>query len=216
MYNVLLTSRYVRISELGIQWCVLGGRPALDSSASDMQRLSSTHGWSSSLPCAPVHDAFCSTKVGESALTLFSTSRVHMSLAQNVFVDSKLDFVLDVDRAIFYWRRDDKPSWWSLCVTLSSLFFFTRVCEHLALLVRDEHRPFSQFTIADIISMLLLCRCLLATGVLSQHLVTREELMLNLILDFSTSSTVISTFLLSSQLQTHSLLPVSDFGRSAH
>ena len=131
-------------------------------------------------------------------------------------VDSKLDFVLDVDRAIFYWRRDDKPSRWSLCVTLSSLFFFTRVCEHLALLVRDEHRPFSQFTIADIISMLLLCRCLLATGVLSQHLVTREELMLNLILDFSTSSTVISTFLLSSQLQTHSLLPVSDFGRSAH
>ena len=32
--------------------------------------------------------------------------------------------------------------------------------------------------------MLLLCRCLLATGMLSQHLVTHEELMLNLILEF--------------------------------
>ena len=61
-------------------------------------------------------------------------------------VDSKLDFVLDVDSASVYWRRHDKPLWWSLCVTLSSLFFFTRVCEHLALLVRGERRPFSQFT----------------------------------------------------------------------
>jgi hypothetical protein len=139
---------------------------------------------------------------------------VHVSLADNVFVeavhechsqtanrniatvhsgyqvslcdilDSKLDFVLDVDCAIVYWRRDDKPLWWSLCATVSSLFFFTRVCEHLALLVRGERRPFSQFTTVAIIFMLLLCRCLLATGVLSQHLVTHEELMLNLILEF--------------------------------
>ena len=228
MYNVLLTSRYVRISELGIQWCVLCGKTALHSSASDMQILqilSSTHGWSSSLPCTPCHDAFCSiSKIGESAITLFPTSRVHVSLAPNVFVeavhechsqtanrniatmdsgyqvslcdivDSKLDFVLDVDSATVYWRRDDKPLLWSLCVTLSSLFFFTRVCEHLALLVRGERRPFSEFTTVAIISMLLLCRCLLATGVLSQHLVTHEELMLNLILEFYCYLYIIAEF----------------------
>ena len=215
MYEVLLTSRYVRISELGIQWCVLCGPVALNMSAFPPLKLfSGMHGWSSSLPCAPAQNALCrATGEADSAITLFPTLRVDVPLAHNVFVegmhmcdshtanrhiadintgyqvslcdliDSKLDFVLDVDSAIVYWRQNDKPLWWSLCVTLTSLFFFTRVCEHLALLVRGQRRRFSSFTTAAIISMLLLCRLLLATGVLSQHLVTSEEITLNLILE---------------------------------
>lgn len=214
MYEVLLTSRYVCISELGIQWCVLCGPVVLDMSTFPHLRLfSGMHGWSSSLPCAPTQNALCRATGANSTITLFPTLRVDVPLAHNVFVegmhlcdshtanrhiadintgyqvslcdliDSKLDFVLDTDSSIVYWTQNDKPLWWSLCVTLTSLFFFTRVCEHLALLVRGQRRRFSSLTTAAIISMLLLCRLLLATGVLSQHLVTNEEITLNLILE---------------------------------
>ena len=241
MYNVLLTSGCVRISELGIQWCVLCGQPAMDMSRLPLLRfLSGMHGWSSSLVCAPAHGAFCSavreggregvreggregvrdggaTPDALTALTLFPSQRVEVNLAETLphsfsasfsarclsqtanrqvtlangpyqvslcdLVDSKLDVVLDLDSARVYWRQHPKPLWWSVCVTLSSLFFFTRVCEHLALLVRGERRRFSAVTTLAVIVMLLLCRVLLATGVLSQHLVTSEELTLNLILE---------------------------------
>jgi hypothetical protein len=53
----------------------------------------------------------------------------------------------------------------------------------LALLVRGKRRPFSAFTTVAIICMLLLCRVLQAVGVLTQHLVTQEELTLNFILE---------------------------------
>jgi hypothetical protein len=215
MHNVLLTSRYVRISELGIQWCTLCGKPALDMSRLPVLRFwTGMRGWHSSLPCVPTHDAFCrTTHTADKAVTLFPTDRVDVALKQNVFADalhachsqtanrniatmnydyqvslcdivhSKLDFVLDIENAVIYWRQNDKPLWWSLCLTLTSLFFFTRVCEHLALLVRGERRPFSPFTTVAIICMLLLCRVLEAAGVLTQHLVTQEELTLNLVLE---------------------------------
>lgn len=215
MHNVLLTSRYVRISELGIQWCTLCGKPALDMSRLPVLRFwTGMGGWHSSLPCVPTRDAFCrTTHTADKAVTLFPTDRVDVALKQNVFADalhachsqtanrniatmnydyqvslcdivhSKLDFVLDIENAVIYWRQNDKPLWWSLCLTLTSLFFFTRVCEHLALLVRGERRPFSPFTTLAIICMLLLCRVLEAAGVLTQHLVTQEELTLNLVLE---------------------------------
>ena len=215
MYNVLLTSRYVRISELGIQWCTLCGPPAVEMSYFPALRFfTGMHGWHNSLPCAPTYDAFCrTTRTAIQMVTLFPTVRVDVALKQNVFADglhachaqtsnrniatmnhdyqvslcdivhSKLDFVLDVEKAIVYWRIDDKPLWWSLCVTLSCLFFFTRVCEHLSLLVRGERRVFSPITTVAIICMLLLCRVLKAFGVLTQHLVTQEELLLNFILE---------------------------------
>jgi hypothetical protein len=215
MYNVLLTSRYVRISELGIQWCTLCRSPALDMSRLPLLRdLTGMNGWHSSLPCIPTRDAFCrTTHTADKAVTLFPTERVDVALEQNVFadalhachsqtanrniatmntdyqvslcdiVDSKLDFVLDVTNGTVYWRQNHKPLWWSLCITVTSLFFFTRVCEHLALLVRGERRRFSPFTTAAIICVLLLCRVLEAAGVLTQHLVTQEELTLNLVLE---------------------------------
>jgi hypothetical protein len=215
MYNVLLTSRYVRISELGIQWCTMCGAPALDMSGLPLLRfLTGMGGWHSSLPCVPTHDAFCRTMhTADKAVTLFPTDHVDVAMKQNVFADalhachsqtsnrniatmnydyqvslcdivhSKLEFVLDVQKGVIYWRQNEKPLWWSLCVTLGSLFFFTRVCEHLALLVRGERRRFSPFTSVAIICVLLLCRVLEAAGALTQHLVTQEELMLNLVLE---------------------------------
>jgi hypothetical protein len=88
-----------------------------------------------------------------------------------------------VPRSVVYWRQNTKPLWWSLCITVSSLFFFTRVCEHLALLIDGDRRRFSYFTTIAVVSMLLLYRCLMLTGILTQHLVTYEEIILNLILE---------------------------------
>lgn len=205
MYNVLLTSSYVRISELGIQWSVLCSLPA-------------THvggiGWSAALPCVPVRDAFC-LALTSPGVPMFPTDRVEVvagSPQSSVFggdnacnaqtanralvlwgggyqvslcdlVDSKLDLLLDLDSAQIYWRHRNEPVWWSALVTLSSLFFFTRVCEHLVLLVHGRRREFSGSTTAAMGLMLLLHRILPWTHVLSQHLVTREEQLLDLILE---------------------------------
>jgi hypothetical protein len=173
MYNVLLTNRYVRISELGIQWCSLCETPAVEMS--DFPRLrffTGMGGWHNSLPCGPTHNAFCrTTPTANKVVTLFPTVRVDVALNQNVFADalhachsqtsnrniatmnndyqvllcdivhSKLDFVLYVEKAIVYWRIHDKPLWWSLCVTLSCLFFFTRVCD------LHEHAPAGDFAL---------------------------------------------------------------------
>ena len=60
-------------------------------------------------------------------------------------------------------------------MTLNSLYFFTRVCEHLVLLVQGRRREFFWFTTAAMGLMLLLHRILPWLHVFSQHLVTREE-----------------------------------------
>jgi hypothetical protein len=219
LFNVLVTSKYVRINELGIQWCVLCGLPALELSRFDELRfLTRTRGWESSVSCAPTHDAFCRTPftadLTQKQVILFPTKRVdvaiqHDAFAKNVdachvqtanrnfatldtdyqvslcdIVHSKLDFVLDVNRAIVYWRENKKPLWWDLLLTVSSLYFFTRVCENLAMIVRGERKAFSWFTTTAIIVMLLLTRILQGVGLLTQDLVTQEELTLNLILEF--------------------------------
>jgi len=204
MYNLLLTSSYVRISELGIQWSVLCGLPANAGGI----------GWSSATPCVPVRDAFC-LALTSPGVPMFPTDRVEVAAgspqsalfgseaacnAQTAnralvlrgagyqvslcdLVDSKLDFLLDLDSAQIYWRHRNEPLWWSALVTLSGLFFFTRVCEHLVLLVQGRRREFSMSTTAAMGLMLLLHRILPWTHVLSQHLVTREEQLLDLILE---------------------------------
>jgi hypothetical protein len=166
----------------------------------------------------------------DKAVTLFPTDHVDVAMKQNVFADalhachsqtsnrniatmnydyqvslcdivhSKLEFVLDVQKGVIYWRQNEKPLWWSLCVTLGSLFFFTRVCEHLALLVRGERRRFSPFTSVAIIFVLLLCRVLEAAGVLTQHLVTQEELMLNLVLEIYCCVYIVAELITSASL----------------
>ena len=205
MYNVLLTSSYVRISELGIQWSVLCSLPA-----SDAGRV----GWSAALPCVPARDAFC-LALASPGVPVFPTDRVEVvagspqpsmfgsNIACNAqtasrafvlvgagyqvslcdLVDSKLDFLLDIDNAQIYWRHRNEPVWWNALVTLSSLFFFTRVCEHLVLLVRGKRREFSWSTTTALALMLLLHRILRWTQVFSQHLVTGEEQLLDFILE---------------------------------
>ena len=205
MYNVLLTSSYVRISELGIQWSVLCSLPASDARGI---------GWSTALPCVPARDAFC-LALASPGVPVFPTDRVEVvagspqpsmfgsSIACNAqtakrafvlvgagyqvslcdLVDSKLDFLLDLENAQIYWRHRNEPVWWSALVTLSSLFFFTRVCEHLVLLVRGKRREFSWSTTTALALMLLLHRILPWTQVFSQHLVTGEEQLLDFILE---------------------------------
>lgn len=222
LFNVLITSKYVRINELGIQWCVLCRLPALDLSRfKELQFLTRTRGWDLFVSCLPTQDAFCRTpltadltRTAQKQVIFFPTKRVDVSIQHTAFaknldachvqtanrniatlstdyqvslcdiVDSKLDFVLDVHEAILYWRENKKPLWWDLLLTISSLYFFTRVCENLAMLVRGERKAFSWFTTSAIIVMLLLTRILQGTGLLTQHLVTQEELTLNLILEF--------------------------------
>lgn len=113
---------------------------------------------------------------------VLTTSGYQVSLCD--LIDGKLDFVWDVSAGRVHWQQYTKPLWWTTCVTLSCLFFFTRVCEHLSLLVRGKYRQFSVFTTSILIVMLILSRLLLHVGVLKQHLVTREEVLLNLVLEF--------------------------------
>jgi hypothetical protein len=205
MYNVLLTSAYVRINELGIQWSSL----CSPSSFSD-----GVHGWSSAIPCVPVRDAFCLTKTSPAAL-MFPTNRVELlpgsvppsDLQSSVtcnpqtanrvlrlgdggyqvslcdLIDRKLDVVLDVKNSLMYRRFRNEHLWWSVLLTLSSLFFFTRVCEHLVLLVQGKRREFSWVTTAAISIMLVLHRVIPVPSIFSQHLVTTEEQILDWILE---------------------------------
>ena len=205
MYNVLLTSSYVRISELGIQWSVLCSLPGTSAG-----RV----GWSAALPCVPARDAFC-LALASPGVPVFPTDRVEVvagspqpsmfgsNIACNAqtanrafvlvgagyqvslcdLVDSRLDFLLDLENAQIYWRHRNEPVWWNALVTLSSLFFFTRVCEHLVLLVRGKRREFSWSTTTALALMLLLHRILRWTQVFSQHLVTGEEQLLDFILE---------------------------------
>ena len=216
MFTVLLTSKYVRISEHGVQWCTLCEAPALQMSEFPFLNLfSRMRQWQSSFACVPTKNALCtSTGDPKNVITMFPTNKVDVALEKHPFVDahhgchsqtanrniatvhqdyqvslcdivhSHLEFVFDNENAVMYWRHNEKPFWWNLLVTLSCLFFFTRVCEHLTLLVHGQRRKFSLFTTTMIIGMLILSRVLQAIGVLTQHLVTAEELTLNLILEF--------------------------------
>jgi len=200
MYTVLLSSKYVRISEQGVQWCTLCKTPAMQ--------------WQNSFVCVPTQGALCASNSNSpNLITMFPTDTVYVAPERNFLDDvkhachaqtanrniatahkdyqvslcdivhGKLEFLLDIEKAVVHWRRNDKPLWWSLLLTLSCLFFFTRVCEHLTLLVHGKRRPFSWFTTAMIIGLLVLSRILQGIGVLTQHLVTEEELTLNLILE---------------------------------
>ena len=207
-YELLLTSMYVRITNSGIQWCVMCNEPVLNASTAPfLHFVSGTHGWQN-FSCLPTKDSFCTSH----NVTLFPNIAVHVPISDHPLVnttcnsqtgnrnidlltnhydmslcdlvDRNLEFVFDVHSNLVYWRHNSKPLWWDLCLTVSSLFFFTRVCEHLSLLVHGKRRNFSVLIVLSIICMLLLCRVLLAAGVLSQHLVTHEELTLNLVLEF--------------------------------
>jgi hypothetical protein len=207
-YQLLLTSMYLRITNSGIQWCVMCNEPVLNmSTAPFLHFVSGTHGWQN-FSCLPTKDFFCTSH----NITLFPNIGVHVPISDHPLVDTtcnsqtgnrnidlltnhydmslcdlvdrNLEFVFDVHSNLVYWRHNSKPLWWNLCLTVSSLFFFTRVCEHVALLVHGKRSKFSVLIFLSIICMLLLCRVLLAVGVLSQHLVTQEELTLNLVLEF--------------------------------
>jgi hypothetical protein len=97
-------------------------------------------------------------------------------------IDRKLDVVLDVKNAQIYCRFRNEQMWWSVLVTLSSLYFFTRVCEHLVLLVQGKRREFSWVTTVAISIMLVLHKLIPVPNIISPHLVTTEEQVLDLIL----------------------------------
>ena len=204
MYNVLLTSTYVRINELGIQWSSL-------CSPSDFR--AGAPGWSIAVPCEPARDAFCLTRTSPAAL-MFPTNTVELlagsalpsELQSNVecnsqtanrvlmlgdggyqvslcdLIDRKLDVVLDVKNAQIFCRFRNEQMWWSVLVTLSSLYFFTRVCEHLVLLVQGKRREFSWVTTVAISIMLVLHKLIPVPNIISPHLVTTEEQVLDWIL----------------------------------
>jgi hypothetical protein len=98
-------------------------------------------------------------------------------------IDRKLDVVLDVKNSLVYCRFRNEHLWWSVLLTLSSLFFFTRVCEHLVLLVQGKRREFSWVTTTAISIMLVLHRLIPVPSIFSEHLVTTEEQILDWILE---------------------------------
>ncbi len=206
MYNVLLTNSYVRISELGIQWSSLSRLPAtkvggVGWSTSGLSCVPVRDAFCLT-PTSPEVSMFPKARVevvagGSHALVFGGGTQCNTQTANREFIlgsagyqaslcdltDSKLDVLLDLDSAEIYWKHRDDPFWWNVLVTMSCLFFFTRVCEHLVMLVQGKRRDFSPSTTVALGTMLLLHRILLWLQVLSEHLVTREEQLLDNILE---------------------------------
>lgn len=198
-FKILLTTPYVRINNLGIQWCTMCKDLHLDTN------------WKS-FSCIPDINSMCTST--EENITLFPNNRVaevpisetwplhfsklcdtqtanrkialennHYDVSLCDLIDRKLDFVWDVHNTHVYWKQNNTPMWWNLLITLSNLYFFTRVCEHLQLLINGKRRKFSGLTTCAIVCLLLLYRILLETKVIFQRLVTQQEFYLSFILE---------------------------------
>jgi hypothetical protein len=102
----------------------------------------------------------CDTQTVNRKLSLENN---HYDVSLCDLVDRKLDFVLDVHNTVVYWKQNSTPMWWNLLITLTNLFFFTRVYEHLQLLINGKRRKFSVLTTSAIVFLLLLYRILLET-----------------------------------------------------
>lgn len=74
----------------------------------------------------------------------FNDTRYEISLCD--LVDGALEFVLDLDSERVFWRQNTMHSGWLIFLTLASLFFFTKVCEHSVDLVSGRRAEFSHTT----------------------------------------------------------------------
>ena len=129
----------------------------------------------------PLHlSKLCDTQTANRKISLENN---HYDVSLCDLIDRKLDFVWDVHNTHVYWKQNNTPMWWNLLITLSNLYFFTRVCEHLQLLINGKRRKFSGLTTCAIVFLLLLYRILLETKVIFQRLVTQQEFYLSFILE---------------------------------
>lgn len=74
----------------------------------------------------------------------FNDTRYEISLCD--LVDGALEFVLDLDSERVFWRKNTMNAGWLIFLTLTSLFFFTKVCEHSVDLISGRRAEFSHTT----------------------------------------------------------------------
>lgn len=226
LYNILLSTDVVRVSESGVSWCVtcdLHKNSFWSAAATRAGRLGSDlfgsqPAWYSAFSCAPVHDALCAVSIDarDERMLLFPSSLVRMpvdsgrllipSQLQGVLarastcggedsnrqltfdavgyevslcdlVHNKFQFVLFPESSTVSWRQIDSSLFWTVCITLTILFFFTRLCEYMSMLIRGQARVFSRST------TLVMFLALMYSFVNSSHV------------DFSTEETLLNTLL---------------------
>jgi hypothetical protein len=195
LFNVLLSTESVRVSEAGVSWCDtcelhksgFWAAAARRASAVGPDVFGSAAEWYPAFACEPVHDALCAAADGgrNASVRLFPSSAVRTpadreqlllpaalrgvlarasscagkdSNRQLSFeavgyeaslcdlVHNKLQFVFFPEAATVAWRRMDSSAFWTACVTLVVLFFFTRLCEYMSMLIRGQPRAFSRST----------------------------------------------------------------------
>jgi hypothetical protein len=190
LFNVLLTTESVRVSEAGVAWCdtcELHKSGFWSATARSASVFGSEAEWYPEFACDPVPDALCATPASEQheSVRLFPSSEVRTpadgaqlllpaalrgvlerasscagkeSGRQLSFeamgyeaslcdlVHNKLQFVLFPEAATVAWRRMDSSLFWTVCATLAVLFFFTRLCEYMSMLIRGQPRAFSRST----------------------------------------------------------------------
>lgn len=230
LYNILLSSDVLRVSESGVSWCVtcelhknaFWSAAAARAGEPWTSVFASSAAWYPAFACAPVLDALCAAPIDGRAesMLLFPSSAVRMPVdsAQLLIppqlkdvlesastcadkdsnrqlsfeavpyevslcdlVHNKFQFVLFPETATVSWRRIESSLFWTVCLTLMVLFFFTRLCEHMSLLIRGKPRVFSRST------TLVMSAALVYSFVNSSHVdFATEEMLLNALLQWYT------------------------------
>lgn len=90
-----------------------------------------------------VNNLTCNSATSNRQLS-FNDTRYEISLCD--LVDGALEFVLDLNSERVYWRQNTMNSGWLIFLTLTSLFFFTKVCEHSVDLINGRRAEFSHTT----------------------------------------------------------------------
>jgi len=183
LFNVLLTTESVRVSDAGVAWCDTCElhKSGFWSAAARRVTVFGSAEWFPDFACDPVPDALCAspgvrlfpssevrTPANAAQLLLPAALRGELERAsscagkesgrQLVFepmgyevslcdlVHNKLQFVLFPEAATVAWRRMDLSLFWTVCATLAVLFFFTRLCENMSMLLHGQPRLFSRWT----------------------------------------------------------------------
>jgi hypothetical protein len=194
LFNVLLTTESVRVSEAGVSWCDTCELHKSGFWSATARRASEVWGdvfgsaaeWYPAFACEPVHNALCAsagernesvwlfpssavrTPVDRAQLLLPEALRGVLARASSCagkdsnrqlsfepmgyeaslcdLVHNKLQFVFFPETSTVAWRRMDSSLFWTVCVTLAVLFFFTRLCEYMSMLIRGRPRVFSRST----------------------------------------------------------------------
>lgn len=90
-----------------------------------------------------LHNVTCSSPSAKRVLNTADT-RYEVSLCD--LIDTNLEFVLEPQHGLLYWRQVQVSTAWMILSTVLTLYFFTKVCEHMLLVLNRKNAIFSHST----------------------------------------------------------------------